>query len=135
MNRFLIRLFFVAALLCDFLGFTDEVRARDVAPKSEEQIRQSDGCLNPVAEEPQSPVEIVFRSAPSSPRVASNRPTRLLPTYGGKPNKHHGQWAADEVYKPFKAYSLQSCRSPERRHAVASPSRLYYVIALRRLLC
>ena len=139
MNRFLIRLFLVAALLCDFLGFADGVRAQGIAvsgeQKSEEQIKQNDGYLKPVAEEPQSPVEVVLRSAPSSSRIASNRPTRLLPTHGGKPGKYHGRWAAAEVYKPFNCALLQPCRGLYRLSIVATPPRLYYVIALRRLLC
>ena len=138
-NRFLIRLFLVAALLCDFLGFADGVKAQGIAvtdeQTSEEQIKQSDGYLKAVAEEPQSPVEVVFRSAPSSSRIASNRPTRLLPTHGGKPGKHHGRWAADEVYKPFNCSLLQPCRGLYRLSTVVTPPRLYYVIALRRLLC
>lgn len=138
-SRILIRLFLVAALLCDFLGFADGVKPQGIAvkdeQKSEEQIKQDDGYLKAVAEEPQSPVEVVFRSAPSSSRVASNRPTRLLPTHGGKPGKHHGRWAADVVYKPFNCALLQPCRGLYRLSIVATPPRLYYVIALRRLLC
>ena len=139
MNRFLIRLFLVTALLCDCLGSGTGVRAQGFVSKdeqnSEHQIKQHDGYLKAVAEEPQSPVEVVFRSAPSSHRVASNRPTRLLPTHGGKPGKYHGRWAADVVYKPFNRVLLQLCWGLSRLRTVASPPRLYYIIALRRLLC
>ena len=164
MNRFLIRLFLVATLLCDFLGLTDGARAQGVAlkdkQKSEErfhvaesrgkacldyaearkrsdgiqQIKQNDGYLKPVAEEPQSPVEVVFRSAPSSHRIASNRPTRLLPTHGGKPGQHHGRWTAGTLLNPYRFAPLQLCRDLWRTSAASSP-RLRYVIALRRLLC
>lgn len=139
MNRFLIRLFLVATLLCDFLGSGQDVRAQSTTAKdeqkSEEQIKQHDGYLKHVAEEPQSPVEVAFRSVSSSHRVASSRPTRLLPTHGGKPSKHHGRWAGDEVFKPFKCTIQQWCGSLDRLCTVVAPSRLYYVIALRRLLC
>ena len=139
MNRFLIRLFLVAALLCDFLGSGTGARAQGFVSKdeqkSEEQIKQHDGYLKPVAEEPQSPVEVVFRSAPSSSRVASNRPTRLLPTHGGKPGKHHGRWTTNEICKPFNCVLLQLCRGLYHLRTVAAPPRYYYVIALRRLLC
>ncbi len=139
MNRFLIRLFLVATLLCDFLGSIQDTKAQGMAArdeqKSEEQIKQHDGYLKHVAEEPQSPVEVAFRSASSSHRVASSRPTRLLPTHGGKPGKHHGRWAGNEVYKPFKCTIQQWCGCLDRQCTVAAPSRLYYVIALRRLLC
>lgn len=139
MNRFLIRLFLVATLLCDFLGSILDTKAQGTTTKdgqkSEEQIKQHDGYLKHVAEEPQSPVEVAFRSASSSHRVASSRPTRLLPTHGGKPSKHHGRWAKDDVCKPFNCPIRQRCYSVDRLCTVAAPSRLYYVIALRRLLC
>ena len=139
MNRFLIRLFLVVTLLCDFLGSNPDVRAQGTTTKdeqkSEEQIKQHDGYLKPVAEEPQSLVEVAFRSAPSSHRVASSRPTRLLPTHGGKPGKYQGRWAGDNIYKPFNCAIRQQCYSVDRLCTVAAPSRLYYVIALRRLLC
>lgn len=139
MNRILIRLFLIVALLCDFLGSGLDVRAQGAASrdeqKSEEQIKQYDGYLKPVAEEPQSPIEVAFRSAPSSHRVASSRPTRLLPVHGGKPGKHHGRWPGDEVYKPFNSTIQQLWGSVDKLCTVVAPSRLYYVIALRRLLC
>ena len=139
MKRHLIRLFLLAALLCWFPGPRTEVMAQaftaKVEQKSEEQIKQNDGYLKPVAEEPQSPVEIVFRSAPSAHRIAYNRPIRLLPTHGGKPSKYHGRWSAGEVYKPIKITTLQLCRDLCSRYTVAASPRLRYVIALRRLLC
>ena len=165
MSRILIRLFLVAALLCDFLGSGTGARAQGFVSKDEQkseerfheaesrgkacldyaearkrsdeiqQIKQHDGYLKAVAEEPQSPVEVVFRSAPSSSRVASNRPTRLLPTHGGKPGKHHGRWTTNEICKPFNCVLLQLCRGLYHLRTVAAPPRYYYVIALRRLLC
>jgi len=73
-NRFLIRLLLVIALLYDCLGSVTGVKTQGLVSKdeqkSEHQIKQHDGYLKAVAEEPQSPVEVVFRSAPSSHRVA-----------------------------------------------------------------
>ena len=139
MNRFLIRFYLIAILLCGFLDSTEGVMAKSFIEygrqESEHQVKQDDGYLNAVAEEPQSPIEVVFRSARSSHRVASNRPTRLLPTHGGKPGKYHGRWATDEVYKSFKIATLQLCRDFCHRYIVAAFPRLRYVIALRRLLC
>ncbi|MBQ6406065.1 MAG: hypothetical protein IJJ62_04355, partial [Prevotella sp.] len=111
--RKVIRLFFIVAFLCNILGSGMGVRAQGFVAteqKSEEQIKQNDGYLKPVAEEPQSPVEVAFRSAPSSHRIASNRPTRLLPTHGGKPNNHGGRWAKGESFNPLISISLRSCR-------------------------
>jgi len=137
--RKVIRLFFIVAFLFGFLGSGMGVRAQGFLAteqqKSEEQIKQNDGYLKPVAEEPQSPVEVAFRSAPSSHRIASNRPTRLLPTHGGKPTNHSGRWAKSESYNPLKSPSLRSCRQFFCHRTTAASPRLCYVIALRRLLC
>ena len=150
-NRFLTRLFLVAALLGGFLGSRTEVKQRIVGngQKSEdprqqsrlgangiqEQIRQNDGWLRQVAEEPQSPVESSLRSAPSSHRVASTRSSRLLPTHGGRPGQHHGRGGSDGCC-PLQTFPgggfAKSSHNPGR---VSSSPRLYYVIALRRLLC
>ena len=139
MNSFLIRLFLVAVLLCDFLGSAKSTKVQGVAiadeQKSEEQIKQSDGYLKAVAEEPQSPVEVVFRSLPSSHRVASYRSTRLLPTHGGKPTNHSGRWAKGHSYNPQICSILLSCCRHCWQRTTAASQRLRYVIALRRLLC
>ena len=138
MNRFLIRLFLVAMLLCGFLGSRTGVKEQGIvgnAQKSEEQIRQNNGWLRQVAEEPQSPVESALRSAPSSHRVASSRPTRLLPTHGGRPGQHHARWSADGLLNPYKYLPCCQCYGLVSLHRAYSSPRLYYVIALRRLLC
>ena len=133
-----IRLFFILAFLSGILGSGISVRAQGFLAneqKDEEQIKQNDGYLKPVAEEPQSPVEVAFRSAPPSHRIASNRPTRLLPTHGGKPTNHGGRWAKGESYNPLISPSLRSCRRLFCHRTTAASPRLRYVIALRRLLC
>ena len=103
--------------------------------KNEEQIQEADGFLRQVAEEPQSPVEAAFRSAPSSHRVASSRSSRVQTTHGGRTNHTHGRVLADVLSYLHKYLPLGdvSSKSSSAR-AFASP-RLYYVIALRRLLC
>jgi len=137
-NRFLIRLFLVAMLLCGFFGSRIGVKAQSIvdnAQKSEEQIKQSDGWLRQVAEEPQSPVESTLRTAPSSHRVASSRPTRLLPTRGGRTGQHHGRGGSDGLLNPYRYLPCWQCYGLVSLQKVYSSPRLYYVIALRRLLC
>ena len=137
--RKVIRFFFILAFLCNVPGSGMDVRAQGFLSteqqKNEEQIKQNDGYLNPVAEEPQSPVEVIFRSVPSSHRIASSRPTRLLPTHGGKPTNHGGRWAKGESFNPLISLSLRSCRQFCWHRTTAASPRLRYVIALRRLLC
>ena len=138
MKRFIIRLFHVAVLLYGILGFGIGVKAQELIHdrfNDEEQITKSDDFLKPMAEEPQSPVEAVSRVAPSSHRIATIRSSRLLPTYSGKLGKNYGQWSTNEINNPFKNTTLQLCRSLNRLRIIATPPRLYYVIALRRLLC
>ena len=163
--RKVIRFFFILAFLCNVPGSGMDVRAQgflsteqqkneerfhvaesrgkacldyaETRKRSDEiqQIKQNDGYLNPVAEEPQSPVEVIFRSVPSSHRIASSRPTRLLPTHGGKPTNHGGRWAKGESFNPLISLSLRSCRQFCWHRTTAASPRLRYVIALRRLLC
>lgn len=137
--RKVIRLFFIVTFLCNILGSGMGVRAQGFLAteqqKSKEQIKKNDGYLKPVAEEPQSPVEVAFRSAPSSHRIASNRPTRLLPTHGGKPTNHGGRWAKGESFYPPIFPSLRLCRQFFCHSTTAASPRLHYIIALRRLLC
>ena len=161
MKRRLTRLLMVALLLCSSLGsatgvwalglLTNDQRhsrqqiqkdrqqqqhSRQQNKQSEQQIRQDDGYLKPVAEEPQSPVEVAFRSVTPSHRVASSRPTRLIPTHGGKPTHHGGRWAKGETLNPIAPTTLPpSAAATSRLHATAASPRLRYVIALRRLLC
>ncbi|MBQ8968512.1 MAG: hypothetical protein IJ064_02085 [Bacteroidaceae bacterium] len=149
MSRFLTRLFIVAALLCGYLGSNVGAKARYLSAngthKSEAQIRQSDGWLRQVAEvtgyaaslveEPQAIPVAARLSAPSSNRVASSRPTRLLPTHGGKPTNSAGRWAKGKSFNPQLFPLLRPCRRHCRQRMAATPPRLRYVIALRRLLC
>ena len=138
MNKFVMRLFLVAALLCGSLG--SAVGARSQAPcaagatTSEEQIAQPSGWLKPVAEEPQGLGGTSVRSVPSSQRIASSRPTRLRPTHGGKPSNHSGRWGKNESFNHPAIFALLSGRHGGLCVRAASP-RLVYVIALRRLLC
>ena len=101
----------------------------------QEQIQQSDGWLRQVAEEPQSPAESALRTAPSSHRVASSRPNRLLPTQGGRSSHHHGRWASGSLFHLYKYPPLRHDDDFVRLHRASASPRLYYVIALRRLLC
>ena len=135
LNKYLL---VVAALLCGFLGSITGIRADGVATggqKSETQIVQSGGWQRQMAEEPQSPVEASLRTFPSSYRVASSRPARLLSTHGGRPGPHHGRGTTggcSSLPTSPRGGFAQSTHASGR--AFSSP-RLYYVIALRRLLC
>lgn len=127
----------IAALLCGLLGSKMGVREEGFVGNEQksEQIKQFDGWLRGMAEEPQSPVGSLLRTNSSSNRVISSRPSRLLPTHGGRTGQHHGRGLADG-YCPLqislrRGFSISSLALGR----VSSSPRLYYVIALRRLLC
>ena len=138
MRKKLTRLFLIAALLSGFLGLKTVVKAQhrafDNGTRNEELTAQSDGWLRQVAEEPQSLGGTTLRTMPSSQRVVSSQTTRLLSTHGGKPTNHGGRWTREESSNLLITPSLLSCRHCSQGMRTASP-RLYYVIALRRLLC
>ena len=132
------RLSLIAALLCGILGSSIGIKAQGAAadsPHEEEQLRCNDGWQLHMAEEPQGPLGTVMRSSPSSHRIASNRPIRLRPTHGGKPDHQYGRWAKTKPFHFSKYTSLYLLRSHVGFLAGAASQRLYYVIALRRLLC
>ena len=134
----MLRFLLFIALMCNILGSAKTTKADGYIlgkPDNEEQIQRYDGFTNHMAEEPQAPIGAALRSMPSSHRVASSRPTRLLPTHGGKPANHAGRWAKAGWSNPLNSLSLLSCGAVGSSRAMAASQRLYYVIALRRLLC
>lgn len=136
MRKNLFRLSMVASLLCGFfLGFTVKAQGMIAARQQEQQVKHHVGWVGTWAEEPETMPFSTIR--PSSPfhRVASSRPTRLLPTYGGKPNHHSGRWAKNQSPHLLKCFKLFSNIGHHRLRMFAVSPRRYYVIALRRLLC
>lgn len=133
----MLRILLVIALMCNILGSGKRIKADIVYDRvgNDEQVQRYDGFLNHAAEEPQAPVGAALRSVPSSHRVGSSRPTRLLPTHGGKPTYHFGRWAKNEWSNLSNAFFLFSYKNVCSSRAMAASQRLYYVIALRRLLC
>ena len=134
MTRFLL----LIALMCNILGSGKGIKADGIVyekPDAEEQIQRYDDFFNHVAEKPQAPIGAAWRSVPSSHRIGSSRPTRLLPTHGGKPTHHSGRWARNEWSNPSNGCFLLLCKSINTSRTMAASQRLYYVIALRRLLC
>ena len=133
----MLRILLLIALVCNILGSGKRIKADGIVfgkPCNEEQIQRYDDFLNHVAEEPQAPIGTALRSLPSSHRIGSSRPSRIIPTHGGKPTQHAGRWAKTEWSNLLNGFALLSYRIHGSR-AMAASQRLYYVIALRRLLC
>ncbi|MCH5307310.1 MAG: hypothetical protein J1E37_04460 [Prevotella sp.] len=150
LNRYLSHILLIALLWCGLADLSDGVTRLNVFfPKHQQaqhdlpympngkgqELSYDDGWLPNVAEEPQGQINVIVRSGGSSHRVGSSRPTRLLPTYGGKPGSHYGRWAKD-FSSHFVSYSFQhSYWNRVWLRMGASFPRHYFVIALRRLLC
>lgn len=137
MKRYLIRLALVAMLLCGFLlgsavSADGAVTARQ---QDEQQVKQHDGWVHHMAEEPErAPLSVMRPSVPSH-RVASSRSVRLLPTHGGKPSQHSGRWVKGQLSHLLNSSLQPPCIGRHRPCMVALSPRRYYVITLRRLLC
>lgn len=137
MKKYLLRIGFVASLLCGILlGSTVREQEPVTAQQYEgQQVRQDDGWIHHLAEEPETaPVSALRPSLPSH-RVASSRSVRLLPTHGGKPSQHSGRWVKDQLSHLSKCSLRLSCVCHPRLRMFAASPRRYYVITLRRLLC
>ena len=137
-NTFLIRLGLIAALLCggaDSFGWARTQEHAADKHQKDEQITQNDGQVKNVMEEPEAPYSSPLMKSQNQHRVGSSRPARVLPTHGGKPSRSSAQCNNHYSYNALNYIHL--ALSELRTHGaegVASP-RLYYVIALRRILC
>lgn len=132
------RLCLIAALLCGFFGSKAGIRAQGIVcgeERNDAQICANDGWLKQVAEEPQGPIGASLQDASSSHRLASSRPSRQLPTHGGRTGHHHGRLVADGLSNLYKYHLCWQRCSIVNFQILSSSPRLYYVIALRRLLC
>ena len=139
MYRYLLRLWLIAALMCgganSFGWVGAQERTSDSKKQKEEQVSAYDGLVKGAMEEPEGQYSSPqLRSQPQQ-RVGSSRSLRVMPTHGGKPGRNLGGWNNHYSYNPQNFIHLAlSELSAQGAEGVASP-RLYYVIALRRILC
>ena len=137
MKKYLLRISFIASLVCGFLlGST--VKAQGAVAERQhdkQQIKQYDGWIHQLAEEPETAPVSALRPLSPSHRVASHRSVRLLPTHGGKPSHNSGRWGKGQLSNLPKCFVQLSCIGHHQPSMAVSSPRGYYVIALRRLLC
>lgn len=137
MKRFLLRISLIASLVCGFL-LVSRVEAQGAVADNKQDdllLKQYDGWIHQLAEEPETTPVSLLRPPSPLHRVASHRSSRLQPTHGGKPIQHYGHWNKNHSSN-FSKFSVQLLCIGHHQvcMAVLSPRR-YYVIALRRLLC
>ena len=126
-----------AVVLSVLSGMLCDVRAQGCVnyggERSEELLDNRDALCHGIMEEHRRTVaNSVFRPVSQS-RVAWPRQVKLTPTHGGKPHSPH---SGNKSYNPvYHACILMADRILAMRTVGVSSPRLYYVIALRRLLC
>ena len=138
MKRYLLRIGLVVALLCglsDSLEWVSNQEGVTNKHQQEEQITQDDESFKDLIAERQRPIDSPLVKSQNQQRVGSSRPSRIIPTYGGKTGKNLALWANQHLDNTLNIIHLplqltKICSG----HGIASP-RLYYVIALRRILC
>ena len=134
-KRHLLRLILVISLWCQFLGFGLDAKAKaSIIEESsrEEQVSSYDGRIRCMAEEPQD----FFVFSPRTPfsRFGNSRPSRLLSTNTGRSGFQSGCCSFSSSFNHLKFFCHHFCLAYKQKVSAAS-QRLYYVIALRRLLC
>ena len=78
MRRYLFRISLVATLLCGFLlGSVGKAQGAVASQQDKQQIKQYDGWIHYVAEEPETAPVPALRPSTPSHRVASHRSVRL----------------------------------------------------------
>lgn len=138
-NRFILRLWLIIAILCALPGTTSGLRehsvVRHIEPTKEKSVYQNCGLDHHMELQGQLPSAGVVVSAKNSQRIGSSRPVRLMPTNGGKPGRTLGFWASNYSSYLSNLSCLLLHNASSRPQSWAASPRYYYVIALRRILC
>lgn len=100
-----------------------------------EYSKALDNQSNSLIEKRQQPFSEAFIKSNSAQNVNASRPTRLLPTHGGKLGKTLGQGNFSYSSNLLKQFCLCKFICFSQTYKGVAPPRLYYVIALRRILC
>ena len=132
------RLWLVAALLCclsvaDF-GYQAHIGERGETARAE-SVAPGEGLNRQMLLGLQTMPAGIAVSAKNGERIGSSRPVRLTPTHGGKPGRVLGRWTSDNSIHLSNLYALLLLRCDCGMRVWAASSRLYYIIALRRILC
>lgn len=137
MKKFLLRISFIASLVCGFLLVSRVEAQGTVADNKQDELllKQYDGWIRQLAEEPETTPVSLLRPPSPLHRVTYHRSLRLQPTHGGKPTQHYGHWNKNYSFNFSKCFVQLPCIGHHQVCMAVSPPRRYYVIALRRLLC
>ena len=126
----LFRLWLMMLLLCGLPATNYSVLAQ-----AEESFSQSDGLHRHMMLEQKKMLAGFVITAKNGERIGSSRPVRLIPTHGGKPGRMLARLTSSGAVYLSNLHALLLCLSAGNKRAWAASPRLYYVIALRRILC
>lgn len=138
MKVLLFRICFLLIMLGGFSGSVYEVRANDSfhgTGKNELRFEAADNDFARIITKRSRNNSLASFTRTEGHRVACSRSVKLIPTHEGKPGSSLGIWSSGNSYQHSKFnVQLLNRQNSGQRVTGASP-RLYYVIALRRLLC
>ena len=138
MKIVLLRLCFLLIMLGSFSNSVHEVRARNYfhdTDKKELRFETANNAFSQTIGKRSHHFSIATVSKSEGHRISSSRPTKLIPTHGGKPGKTPGRLSSGESFLHSKFCPLLLRNIDNELRVGVAPPRYYYVIALRRLLC
>lgn len=137
MKNHLSRFYVIVVVFCSVSVSFEGARAENIPDANHQQgdnIKTCDGWDRGWMEERQQPIDGSITESSQPSRVGTLRSSRVLPTNGGNTGRNNSL-NSNFQFNLFKFASLLLCYEKScLRLEVVSP-RLYYVIALRRILC
>ena len=100
----------------------------------EEQVDCHEGWARCMAEEPQSVLGGSLRTVSLS-RICGSRTSRLQPSQAGISGSNDGRYSCSYSFNHLKTLCQYLCLEHYKFLQSAASRRLYYVIALRHILC
>ena len=134
--HYLFRILFALVAFCGITSISVDASVLRAGKCQKEECVVQDGCKdNLELGRALLPVSSAAISPRNSQRIGGSRPTRLIPTNNGRPNRILGKWMTSH------SFNLSNKIHHYLRHVFlasksgATSPRFYYVIALRRILC
>ncbi len=138
MKRRLLYFWIVVAIVCIVSVTNESVRAQGMPIKGaqhEVNVEACNRCDRGCDETKRHPTGNACIESSQSQRIGSSRNPRLSSNNGGSSGKELYLPKTHDKYNLLNFASLLLCYDSSRSHLEAESPRLYYVIALRRIIC
>lgn len=141
MKKRILHIWIVLAVICIASVTIESVRALSLPAENSRleevnvEISDCDDCGRGWQENRGCPTGNTFVESNQSQRVGSSRLPRLSSNNGGSSGRDLYLQKTQDKYNLLNFASLLLCYERSRSHSEAESPRLYYVIALRRILC